>query len=99
MIDNELTSQALVVEGYVRDGTLESFARRHLLSADNNGDVTIYERLDSLDFEGRYAPSAVIAADLVRSNSTRERSAGLASLEEMRQQWLAKHPLNTSATT
>ena len=90
-IDTELTSQTQVVEGYLRDETLESFVRRHLLSADNNGDVTIYERLDSLDFEGRYAPDAVIAADLVRSASTRERSAGLAALEEMRQRWLAKH--------
>ena len=90
-IDTQLTSQTQVVEGYLRDGTLESFVRRHLLSADNNGDVTIYERLDSLDFEGRYAPDAVIAADLVRSASTRERSAGLAALEEMRQRWLAKH--------
>ncbi len=90
-IDTELTSQTQVVEGYLRDETLESFARRHLLSSDNNGAVTIYERHDSLNFEGLYAPDAVIAADLVRSTSTRERSAGLAALEEMRQRWLAKH--------
>ena len=90
-IDTELTSQTQIVEGYVRDGTLDSFARRHLLSADNNGDVTIYERHDSLNFTGRYAPDAVIAADLARSTSTRERSAGIAALEEMRQGWLAKH--------
>ena len=90
-IDSELTSQTQVVEGYLRDETLESFALRHLLSADDNGDVTIYDRLDSLDFDGRYAPDAVIAADLARSTSTRERSAGLTALEEMRQQWLAKH--------
>ena len=90
-IDSELTSQTQVVEGYLRDETLESFVRRHLLSADENGDVTIYDRLDSLDFDGRYAPDAVIAADLARSTSTRERSAGLTALEEMRQQWLAKH--------
>jgi hypothetical protein len=96
-IDTELTSQTQVVEGYLRDETLESFVRRHLLSADNNGDVTIYEGLDSLDFEGRYAPDAVIAADLARSTSTRERSAGLAALEGMRQRWLVKHPLKSSA--
>ena len=89
--DTELTSQTQVVEGYLRDETLDSFARRHLLSADNNGDVTIYERPESLNFDGRYAPDAVIAADLARSTSTRERSAGLAALEEMRQRWLAKH--------
>ena len=91
VIDTELTSQTQVVEGYLRDETLDSFARRHLLSADNNGDVTIYERPESLNFDGRYAPDAVIAADLARSTSTRERSAGLAALEEMRQRWLAKH--------
>ena len=91
VIDTELTSQTQVVEGYLRDETLESFVRRHLLSADNNGDVTIYERHNSLNLDGRYAPDAVIAADLARSTSTRERSAGLTALEEMRQQWLAKH--------
>lgn len=91
VIDTELTRQTQVVEGYVRDGTLDSFVRRHLLSADNDGDVTIYEHRDSLNFRGRCAPDAVIAADLVRSTSTRERSAGLAALEDMRQRWLAKH--------
>ena len=91
VIDTELPSQTQVVEGYLRDETLESFVRRYLLSADNGGDVTIYEHHDSLNFDGRYAPDAVIAADLARSTSTRERSAGLAALEEMRQRWLAKH--------
>jgi hypothetical protein len=91
VIDTELTSQTRVVEGYLRDETLESFVRRHLLSADDNGDVTIYERRDSLSFEGRFAPDAIIAADLARSASTRERSAGITALEQMRQRWLAKH--------
>ena len=91
VIDTELTGQTKVVEGYVRGETLESFARRHLLSLDNSGDVTIYEHLDSLNFTGRYAPEAVIAADLVRSTLTRERSAGVAALEDMRQRWLAIH--------
>ena len=99
VIDSELTSQTQVVEGYLRDETLDSFVQRHLLSADDNGDVTIYEHHDSLTFEGNYAPDAVIAADLVRSTSTRERSAGLAALEEMRQRWLAKHPLKSSMAT
>lgn len=90
-IDTELTGQTHFVEGYLRGEALESFARRHLLSPDDNGDVAIYERHDALNFDGRYAPGAVIAADLARSKSTRERSAGLVALEEMRQQWLAKH--------
>jgi hypothetical protein len=91
VIDSELTSETRMVEGYLREETLESIVRRHLLSADDNGDVTIYERDDSLNFDGRYAPDAVIAADLARSTSTRERSAGLVALDEMRQRWLAKH--------
>jgi hypothetical protein len=90
-INSELTSEAAAVEGYLREGNLESFVRRHLLSANDGGDVTIYERNGSLGFEGRYAPDAVIAADLARSITTRERSAGLAALEEMRQRWLATH--------
>jgi hypothetical protein len=86
-----LTNQQQAVEGYLRDGSLESFVRRHLLAPDDDGDVTIYERPDWLHLEGLYAPDAVIAADRARSVVTRERSAGLAALEEMRQQWLAKH--------
>jgi hypothetical protein len=83
VIDTELTSQTQVIEGYLRDEALASFARRHLLSANDNGDMTIYERHDSLTFEGRYAPNAVIAADLARSTSTREPSAGPTALEEL----------------
>lgn len=33
VIDTKLTSQTQVVEGYLRDEALESFVRRHLLSA------------------------------------------------------------------
>jgi hypothetical protein len=90
-IDSGLTSQTRAVEGYIREGTLESFVRRYLLSADDNGDLTIYERNGELAFEGRYAPDAVVAADLARSTATRERTAGIAALEKMRLQWLATH--------
>ena len=90
-IDSDLTSQTRTVEGYVREGDIEEFVRRHLLSADENGDVTIYERSGELGSEGSYAPDAVIAADLARSTATRERAAGIAALEKMRQQWLATH--------
>jgi antitoxin YefM len=68
VIHTELTTQTQFVEGYLRDEALESFARRYLLTVDDNGDVTIYERRDSLSFEGRHAPDAVIAAELARSN-------------------------------
>ena len=91
MINSELSGQTPIVEGYLRGESLTSFVRRQLLSADDNGNVIIYESHTSAGFEGRYAPDAVIAADLARSAATRERSAGLAGLEEMRQRWLAKH--------
>lgn len=91
MISSELSGQTPIVEGYLRGESLTSFVRRQLLSANDNGNVIIYESHTSAGFEGRYAPDAVIAADLARSAATRERSAGLAGLEEMRQRWLAKH--------
>lgn len=90
-IDSDLTSQTRVVEGYLREGELQTFVRRHLLSLDENGDVTIYERSGELNVDGTYASDAVIAADLARSTATRERAAGIAALERMRQQWLATH--------
>jgi hypothetical protein len=90
VIDRALTSETRKVEGYVREGQLDGFVRRHLLTPDAGGDVTIYEAPES-QLEGRHAIEAVIAADLARSVSTRERSAGLGALEDMRQAWLARH--------
>jgi len=90
-IDRNLTSESRKVEGYVREGDLDAFAKRHLLTVDNDGDVTIYEAPTSELLDARFASHAVIAADLARSTSTRERSAGLTALEDMRQAWLARH--------
>lgn len=90
VVDRTLTSEIRRVEGYVREGQLDEFVRRHLLTLDPEGDVTIYEAPES-QLVGRHASEAVIAADLARSVSTRERSAGLAALEDMRQAWLARH--------
>ncbi|MCU1550658.1 MAG: hypothetical protein JWR36_1218 [Glaciihabitans sp.] len=90
-IDSDLTRQTQAVEGYVPEGDLEEFVRRHLLFADENGDVAIYERSGELNVDGDYAAHAVIAADLARSTATRERAAGIAALEKTRQQWLATH--------
>lgn len=91
LINRTLTAQTRKVEGYLREGTLEDFVRRHLLTLDNEGDVTIYEKSKTAHLEGRYASEAVIAADLARSVVTRERSAGLAALDDMRRKWLARH--------
>jgi hypothetical protein len=90
VVDRTLTSETRTVEGYVREGDLDDFVRRHLLTLDAEGDVTIYEAPES-EALGRHASNATIAADLARSVSTRERSAGLVALEGMRQAWLARH--------
>lgn len=90
LVDRTLTPETRRVEGYVRAGDLDDFVRRHLLTLDAEGDVTIYEAPES-EVLGRHASNATIAADLARSVSTRERSAGLVALEDMRQAWLAKH--------
>jgi hypothetical protein len=91
LIDTDLTSQSRFAEGYVPEGTLEAFVLRHLLASDDSGDVIIYEAPESLTLDSRHASNAVIAADLARSLSTRERSAGVRVLEGLRQQWLATH--------
>ena len=90
-IDRNLTSETRKVEGYVREGDLEAFVKRHFLTLDNDGDVTIYAAPASELLDARFAANAVIAADLARSTSTRERSAGVTALENMRQAWLARH--------
>ncbi len=90
-IDRTLTTEIRKIEGYIHDDDLDDFVRRHLLTRDPEGNVTIYLPPKSGSFSGRYAPTAVIAADLARSVSTRERSAALAALEDMRQSWLARH--------
>jgi hypothetical protein len=91
VIDSTLTAETRRVEGYIREGQLDDFVRTHLLTLDADGDVTVYEAPESQLLGRRHASSAAIAADLARSVSTRERSAGLAALEDMRQTWLARH--------
>lgn len=91
VIDRKLTPETRRIEGYVREGHVEEFARRHLLTLDDEGDLTVYEAPESQLWKGRHASSAVIAADLARSVRTRERSAGLTALEDMRQAWLVRH--------
>ncbi|MGV8882961.1 MAG: hypothetical protein ACOH19_12495 [Rhodoglobus sp.] len=91
VINQTLTSETRRIEGYVREGQVDVFVRRHLLTRDAEGDVTIYEAPESQLLNGRQASKAVIAADLARSMSTRERSAALVALENMRREWLARH--------
>ena len=90
-LNTALASQTREIEGYLGHGSLKDFVREHLLVADESGDVVIHETAEMLDTRARYAPPAVIAADLARSTRSRERSAGLAALEELRNEWLATH--------
>ncbi|WP_130176801.1 helix-turn-helix domain-containing protein [Cryobacterium sp. SO1] len=88
MLDTDLSPRELAIEGYVSTASMQEFVREHLLIPDRRGAIVVYE--DPGLFIGRdYAPVAVVAADLARSTATRERSAGIQALEEMRQRWLA----------
>jgi hypothetical protein len=51
----------------------------------------LYENTLPIEYDGDEMPVAVVAADLALSTDTRERSAALRALEEMRQRWLAAH--------
>lgn len=89
LIGTNLVEDRRRVCGYVRSGTVEDYARSHFMIAAANGRDVLYENTLPVDYEAATMPAAVIAADLAASTDTRERSAGLNALEEMRQQWLA----------
>lgn len=78
--------------GYVREGSVAEYARVHLTVLATNGRDVLYENTLPIEYDGEVMPNAVVAADLAMSTNTRERSAGLRALEEMRQQWLDAHP-------
>ena len=86
IIDSELAPALTGVEGYV-DGSQKEFIERNLIIPDRHGDIVLFGSLP-LAPQGRYAPDAVIAADLARSIDSRERGAGLAALERLRRAWL-----------
>ncbi|MDR1213311.1 MAG: hypothetical protein LBK54_04375 [Propionibacteriaceae bacterium] len=77
------------VSGYVRSGSPDEYAESHFMVADVAGQDLVYENTLPVDFDGDVMPDAVIAADLATSVDTRERSAGLQSIEKMRRVWLA----------
>jgi len=85
----ELISDRRRVSGYVRSGTPDEYAASHFMAADISGHDVIYENTLPVDLDGEVMPRAVVAADLATSTDTRERSAGLRAIEEMRQTWLA----------
>lgn len=79
-----LASGADALEGYAKTGFIEEHARKLGLREDPSGDILIRE----VDFVQSLAsgrvPIAAIAVDLMDSLSTRERSAGRAKLDELR---------------
>lgn len=84
----QLHAGARGLHGYVRNGdafrTLTSAAR---LVEDSTGDVFVYRIHDDV-FPWAETPVALVAADCVRSTSTRVRSVGVDALQGMRAQWL-----------
>ncbi len=91
-VTDQLTGRATTVEGYLRRGSVEQFAREQLLVPDVTGDVVVYESLDGRTFgESILMPTGVVAADLARSMHARERAAGLSALENLQSQWQRRH--------
>jgi len=89
-LGTELISDRRRVSGYVRSGTPDEYAASHFMVADVSGQDIVYENTLPVRFEGgEVMPSAVVAADLATSTDTRERSAGLRAIEDLRQAWLA----------
>jgi len=83
----ELIEDRRRVSGYVRAGAPDDYAETHFMVADNTGQDLLYENTLPIRYEEDVMPVAVIAADIAVSTDTRERSAGLSALEELRRTW------------
>lgn len=84
----DLIEDTRQVHGYLRSGTTVDYAKSHFMIAQPNGRDVLYENSLPIRYDGETMPVAVVAADLATSTDTRERSAGLHAIEEMRQRWL-----------
>lgn len=89
VLDIDLIEDTRQVSGYVRAGTVADYARGHFMVSQPNGRDVLYENSLPIAYEAETMPAAVVAADLAINTDTRERSAGLRALEEMRRRWLA----------
>ncbi|WP_022882719.1 MerR family transcriptional regulator [Gryllotalpicola ginsengisoli] len=88
----ELVEDRRRVVGYVpRGAEISTFARKHFMVEDQAGQDVLFENTLPIEYASETMPAGVVAADLAVSVDTRERSAGLAALEEMQRQWLARH--------
>ena len=89
ILDTDLIEDSRKVLGYVQTGTVEDYARTHFMIPNRVGDDVILEITLPIEYSAETMPASVVAADLAMSTDTRERSAGLRALEELRQRWLA----------
>lgn len=89
VLDTDLIEDTRQVSGYVRVGAVGDYARSHFMVPQSNGRDVLYENSLPIGYEAETMPAAVVAADIAVGTDTRERSAGLQALEEMRRQWLA----------
>lgn len=91
VLETELIADLRRVSGYVRSGTVTDYARSHFMVPEMNGRDVLYENTLPIEYDATTMPTAVVAADLAASTDTRERSAGIRALEEMRRLWLDAH--------
>lgn len=89
LLGTDLIEDRRQVHGYVRSGTTAEYAKSRFMVLQPNGRDVLYENSLPITYDAETMPAAVVAADLAVSTDTRERSAGLAALEELRQRWLA----------
>lgn len=90
LIASDLLPDTRRVAGYVPPGTtVADYARTHFMVADSAGHDVLYENTAP---GGLTRPlAAVVAADLAVSTDTRERSAGLDALDELKDAWQRSH--------
>lgn len=91
VLGSDLMADTRQVCGYVRSGAIDDYAKSHFMIAQANGRDVLYENTLPIGYDLEAMPPAVVAADLATSTDTRERSAALQALEQMRQSWLATH--------
>ena len=91
VLGTDLIDDRRRVSGYVREGSADDYAARHFMVAELAGQDVVYENTLPIQFAGDVMPPAVVAVDLTTSADTRERSAGLRAIEELRQAWLVAH--------
>lgn len=90
LISSDLLPDDRRVRGYLPAGISRSdYASTHFMVEDPSGQDLLYENTAP---GGLTAPlRAVVAADLALSTDTRERSAGLAALGALKDEWLHEH--------